>query len=107
MSFSDFDENSKRESRDMWDVWSNRLLETFNEAIYALGKEAACHMLLQIALQELRRLEPLVEAGWRGDEPKPGEHFEAIRHLSLEIVKAGMMLPPSGTEPEPDELKGG
>jgi hypothetical protein len=95
MSIDGFDEGSPNRSRDTWHVWADRLLATFTDAKDALGREAAYHVLLLMAVQQLRRLKPLVDAGWRGDEPEPEEHFEAIRRLCSEIAKAGQVVPAS------------
>lgn len=108
MSFDDLNEDSTEESRGMWDIWSERMLETFTDAKDALGREAAYHVLLLLVLQQIHRLEPLVEAGWRGDEPEPEKHWEAIRQLCAEIAEAGRIIPASGTSSEEqDEEKGG
>jgi hypothetical protein len=71
-----------------------RLRSSLAEVRGELSREAATRLVLLLALEQLRRLHPLVAAGWTGDEPG-SHHLDAIRRSASEIAVAGEGLPPS------------
>ena len=78
-------------------TWLERLQSVLSDAEGELSVEAATHVILLVALRQIQGLEPLVRAGWRGDDPGSA-HLDAIRRLASGIALVGQTIPLSSPE---------